>query len=98
MHLCILAAGVMETNLGGEALLEIIKVRSIIWRGLSSFSVHERQQRHTSFDDCQGGKNLLAMAAFISEATVLFHHVSFTLEAFFKFKVCANPTLVKADV
>lgn len=56
MHLCILAAGVMETNLGGEALLEIIKVRSIIWRGLSSFSVHERQQRHTSFDDCQGGK------------------------------------------
>lgn len=43
-------------------------------------------------------KNLLAMAAFISEATVLFHHVSFTLEAFFKFKVCANPTLVKTDV
>lgn len=43
-------------------------------------------------------KNLLEMAAFISEATVLFHHVSFTLESFFKFKVCANPTLVKADV
>lgn len=43
MPLCILAAGVMETNLGGEALLEIIEVHSIIWRGLSSFSVHETQ-------------------------------------------------------
>lgn len=43
MPLCILATGVMETNMGGEALLEIVEVHSIIWRGLSSFSVHETQ-------------------------------------------------------
>lgn len=39
-------------------------------------------------------ENLFALAAFESEATVLLHHVSFTLEAFFKLKVGTNPTLV----